>query len=138
MERSSTEHEIPLSASPSLTPNYCSTLGYMHATYANPLSTSFEQRQRCASFPLALFWCHPTAPLHAHEYSQFSSGYMHIHSYMWSPPLPATWLLLCSPKHGAQLNTCYFFLFLFAYSETGIHKKIKKMPKKAISVKELR
>lgn len=96
-----------------------------------------EQRQRCASFPPAPFWCHPTAPLHAHECSQFSPGYVHVHSYMGSPPLPACWLLLCSQIHGAQLNTCYFSSF-FAYSDIGIQKKMKKMPKKAVSVQDLR
>lgn len=55
MERSSTEHEIPLSASLSLTPNYCSPPSYTHATYANGLSAAFVQKQRCTSLPLVLF-----------------------------------------------------------------------------------
>lgn len=92
-------------------------LSYMHATYANLLSRSFVQKQRCISLPLVLFEHHPTLPLHdpphTHYYSQFSSSYVQIHSRMWSPPLPAVWLLLCSQVYGTQLNMQFFLLHLF-------------------------
>lgn len=109
----------------------------MHATYANPLQPLLN-RNRGA---LPSLWSCSSAIPHcptwlAHKYSQFSSGYMHIHSHMWFPALPATWLLHCSQIYKARLHTHNFSFF--TYSEIEIRKKINKMHERVISVRDLR
>lgn len=127
------------SASPSLTRNYCSTLSCTHATYANPLSASLVEKQRCISPPRscssAILHLPLHNPLHTHYCSQSSPSYRQIRPCTWSLLFAAIWLLLRSQVYGAQINIWYFFV---AYSGIEIWKKMKKMPKKSIYVKDLR